>query len=146
MFGGGDKYKIQIDVDYYLDLFVSGEFKIEATALEFHTIDRFGAGSIEPVAEIKCGIECGGSIDMKAGTIYSMSAEVEGKAEAVWKIARDSEKNALVCDYEGLYVIIKTKFKTSSDSKNRDSDNTNPEQPEKKFLLHDGFSYEFKLD
>ena len=58
----------------------------------------------------------------------------------------NKEMIALVCDYEGLYVIIKTKFKTSSDSKNRGSDNTNPEQPEKKFLLHERFSYEFKLD
>jgi len=146
LFGGSDKYKIQIDVDYYLDLFVSGEFKIEATALQFHTIDRFGAGSIQPVAELKFGIECGGSLKVEIGEIYSMSAEIEGKAEAVWQFTKDADKNALVCKYQGLYAIIDMKVETSDGIENAAGDDGDGDPDTKKFLLHDGFSYEFRLD
>lgn len=144
-FGGGDEYKIQLDIDYYLDLFVSGEFKIEATAFGFHTIDRFRKGEIKPEAEIKFGIECGGSLKAKFGNIYSLEAEFEGSAYAVWKIVL-AENNTLKIDYQGLYATIKTSVKTDSDNLNNNAEDNDSEPPEKKFLLHDGFSYEFKLD
>lgn len=144
-FGGGDEYKIQLDIDYYLDLFVSGEFKIEAVALGFHTIDRFRKGEIKPEAEIKFGIECGGSLKAKFGNIYSLEAEFEGSAYAVWKIVL-AENNTLKIDYQGLYATIKTSVKTDSDNLNNNAEDNDSEPPEKKFLLHDGFSYEFKLD
>ncbi|MBF8455555.1 hypothetical protein IV494_00030 [Kaistella sp. G5-32] len=148
-FGGGDDYKIQIDIDYYLDLFIEGEFKIEATALGFHTIDRFRKGKIEPVAEIKVGIECGGSLTAKFGNIYSLEAQFEGKAEAVWQIKNDEETKKLSCKYQGIYATIKSRVeidgkRTGNDSRTSNKNKSNPE--EKKFLLHDGFSYEFKLD
>lgn len=145
LFGGGDDYKIQIDIDYYLDLFIEGEFKIEATALGFHTVDRFRTGKIEPVAEIKFGIECGGSLKAKFGNIYSLEAEFEGSAYAVWQIKK-SEENTLKIAYQGLYATIKSSIKTDSDNGHNSANDNDSPPSEKKFLIHDGFSYEFKLD
>ncbi|MCU7619287.1 hypothetical protein NZ698_19070 [Chryseobacterium sp. PBS4-4] len=145
-FGGGEKYEIKIDVDYYLDLFVSSAFKVEAMALHYHTIDGFRSNDIEPSVDLKFGIECGGNFDMKFGQVYSLEAEFGASAYAVWNITKNGETKSLECKYQGLYATIKTKFKTSSDSKNRGGNNNNEEEPEKKFLIHDGFSYEFKLD
>lgn len=76
-FGGGDEYKIQLDIDYYLDLFVSGAFKIEATATKYHTVDGFMENDITPSVEIKFGVECGGSLTAKFGNIYSLEAEFQ---------------------------------------------------------------------
>lgn len=146
LFGGGDKYKITLDIDYYLDLFVSGDFKIEATAVQFHTIDRFAAGEINFEGELKCGIECGGSLKVEIGEIYSMSAEFEGKAEGVWKITKNEGGSGVLVDYQGLYAVISMKVETSDGVQNAVGNDGDEDPDTKKFLLHDGFSYEFKLD
>lgn len=145
-FGGGDDKKIQIDVDYYLDLFVSSAFKIEATALHYHTIDGFRSNDIEPSVELKFGIECGGSFVAKFGKVTSIEAEFQGSAYAVWNITKNGETKSLECKYQGLYATIKTKLVTSG-RRNDSGGNDGDDDPDtKKFLLHDGFSYEFKLD
>jgi hypothetical protein len=145
-FGGGEKYEIKIDVDYYIDLFVSSAFKVEATALHYHTIDGFRSNDIEPSVELKFGIECGGSFSAKFGNVYSIDAELEAKAEAVWVITKNGETKSLECKYQGLYATIKTKVKHDSNNLNNHANDEDSDPPEKKFLLHDGFSYEFKLD
>ncbi len=145
IFGGSDEHKIKIDEDYYLDLFVSGDFKIEAETLKYHTIDRFSwGGEITCSSEIKFGIECGGSINAKLGNVYSLEAEFKGEAIAVWEIK--NENNSLVCNYQGLYAVIETRLNSPSNN-NLDTRNTGERSNKpKEFLLHDGFSYEFKLD
>lgn len=145
-FGGGDEYKIQLDIDYYLDLFVSGAFKIEATATKYHTIDGFMENDITPSVEIKFGVECGGSLTAKFGNIYSLEAEFQGSAYAVLNIAKNAETKVLECKYQGLYATIKASVKTDSDNLNNNTEDNDAEPSEKKYLLHDGFSYEFKLD
>lgn len=144
-FGGGDDKKIKIDIDYYLDLFVSGNIKLEANALKIHTIDGFMDRDIEVSSDIKLGIECGGSLKAKFGNIKSIEAEFEAKAEAVWVISRNSVTNIVQCKYQGLYATIKTRFKNGSKDENSSDDYDTP-SPEEKFLLHDGFTYEFKID
>lgn len=145
-FGGGNDYKIQLDIDYYLDLFVSGAFKIEATATKYHTVDGFKENDISPSVEIKFGIECGGSLTAKFGNVYSLEAEFQGSAYAVLNIAKNAETNSLECKYQGLYATIKTSVKTDSDNLNSNVEDNDAEPSENKYLLHDGFSYEFKLD
>lgn len=145
-FGGGDNYKIQLDIDYYLDLFVSGAFKIEATATKYHTIDGFKENDISPSVEIKFGIECGGSLTAKFGNVYSLEAEFQGSAYAVLNITKNADTNSLECKYQGLYATIKTSVKTDSDNLNSNVEDNDAEPSENKYLLHDGFSYEFKLD
>ncbi|REC46156.1 hypothetical protein [Chryseobacterium pennipullorum] len=145
-FGGGDDYKIQLDIDYYLDLFVSGAFKIEATATKYHTVDGFKENDISPSVEIKFGIECGGSLKAKFGNVYSVEAEFLGSAYAVLNVAKNAETNSLECKYQGLYATVKANIKTDSDNLNSNTEDNDAEPDEKKFLLHDGFAYEFKLD
>lgn len=145
-FGGGDEYKIQLDIDYYLDLFVSGAFKIEATATKYHTIDGFKENDISPSVEIKFGVECGGSLTAKFGNIYSLEAEFQGSAYALLNIAKNAETNTLECKYQGLYATVKASVKTDSDNFNNNTEDNDADPSEKKYLLHDGFSYEFKLD
>lgn len=145
-FGGGDEYKIQLDIDYYLDLFVSGAFKIEATATKYHTVDGFMKNDITPSVEIKFGVECGGSLTAKFGNVYSLEAEFQGSAYAVLNIAKNPETNVLECKYQGLYATVKASVKTDSDNLNSNTEDDDADPSEKKYLLHDGFSYEFKLD
>lgn len=145
-FGGGDEYKIQLDIDYYLDLFVSGAFKIEATATKYHTVDGFMKNDITPSVEIKFGVECGGSLTAKFGNVYSLEAEFQGSAYAVLNIAKNAETNVLECKYQGLYATVKASVKTDSDNLNSNTEDNDADPSEKKYLLHDGFSYEFKLD
>lgn len=145
LFGGNDKYKIKIDVDYYLDLFVSGNIKLEASALKIHTIDGFKEKEIEVSSEIKFGVECGGNFKAKVGDLYSLEAEFSAKVDARWIISMNTVTDILQCKYQGMYVEIVAKIKSTSNSNNNNRVNTN-DQPPQKFLLHDGFKYEFKLD
>ena len=131
--------------DYYLDLFVSGNIKLEANALRIHTIDGFMERDIEVSSDIKMGIECGGSLVAKIGRIKSIEAEFTGEAYALWTITQNSVTNVLQCKYQGLYATIKTRFKNGSKDENSSDDYDTP-SPEEKFLLHDGFTYEFKID
>ncbi|MCY0977814.1 hypothetical protein PGH12_15725 [Chryseobacterium wangxinyae] len=145
-FGGGEKYEIKIDVDYYLDLFVSSAFKVEAMALHYHTIDGFRSNDIEPSVELKFGVECGGSLVFKYGEIKSFSAEINGSAYAVWNITKNGDTNSIECKYGGLYATIKTKINSSDNNNDTRNNGEEANNSPKKFLLHDGFSYEFKLD
>ena len=66
-----------------------------------------------------------------------------GNAEAVWEIK--NENGSLSCHYQGLYAKIETKLESTSNNGNALRNNGNNAKPTE-FLLHDGFSYEFKLD
>lgn len=101
---------------------------------------------ITPSVEIKFGVECGGSLTAKFGNIYSLEAEFQGSAYEVLNIAKNAETKALECKYQGLYATIKASVKTDSDNLNNNTEDNDAEPSEKKYLLHDGFSYEFKLD
>ena len=91
--------------DYYLDLFVSGNIKLEANALRIHTIDGFMERDIEVSSDIKMGIECGGSLVAKIGRIKSIEAEFTGEAYALWTITQNSVTNVLQCKYQGRRVV-----------------------------------------
>lgn len=143
-----EQNKIQIDMDYYIDLFASGTLNLEANGLVYHSIDGFRNNNFNPSVELKFGIECGGSLMFKYGRIKSVSAEIEGSAYAIWKIEKDEETNTIKCEYGGLYAVVSTKVvvdEKRNKNNNRVKDNE-PNPEEKKYLIHEGFSYEFKLD
>ena len=148
-FGGGEEDKIQIDVDYYLELFVEGSFNIEAPLLTYHTLDGFDIGKdFTCESSIKIGIECGGSLMAKYGKVKSLEIEMEGNAYATWELSWDANTNRLKCEYGGLYAVVSTKVvvdEKRNKNNNRVKDNE-PNPEEKKYLIHEGFSYEFKLD
>ncbi|WP_311330672.1 hypothetical protein [Capnocytophaga sputigena] len=147
-FGGGDEHKIQIDVDYYLELFVEGSFNIEAPLLTYHTLDGFDIGNFTCESSIKIGIECGGSLMAKYGNVTSLEASFTGEASATWELSWDANTNRLKCEYGGLYAVVSTKVVTSKRKQNskieEEQEKNKPE--EQKYLIHEGFSYEFKLD
>ncbi|MCX8677601.1 MULTISPECIES: hypothetical protein [unclassified Apibacter] len=140
---GGDKYKIKLDIDYFIDLYCSGKFNVEATAVEYHTIDGFRNNDIKCQAEIEFGIECGGSIEWKIGKIVG-EAEFTGAAFAKFTIERDEKDEVIRCKYDGLYAKVSAKINTDVETrKGQGSDSE--EDPPKKFLIHGGFTYETKL-
>nr|WP_315012086.1 hypothetical protein [uncultured Capnocytophaga sp.] len=147
-FGGGDENKIQIDVDYYLELFVEGSFNIEAPLLTYHTLDGFDIGKdFTCECSIKIGIECGGELRAKYGNVTSLEASFTGEASATWELSWDANTNRLKCEYGGLYAVISTKVEKSTNNPvNTRNKGEKPESEEKKYLIHEGFSYEFKLD
>ena len=147
-FGGGDENKIQIDVDYYLELFVEGSFNIEAPLLTYHTLDGFDIGKdFTCECSIETGIECGGSLMATYGKVKSFEIGIEGKAFATWELSWDANTNRLKCEYGGLYAVISTKVEKSTNNPvNTRNKGEKPESEEKKYLIHEGFSYEFKLD
>ena len=147
-FGGGDENKIQIDVDYYLELFVEGSFNIEAPLLTYHTLDGFDIGKdFTCECSIEIGIECGGSLMATYGKVKSFEIGIEGKAFATWELSWDANTNRLKCEYGGLYAVISTKVEKSTNNPvNTRNKGEKPESEEKKYLIHEGFSYEFKLD
>lgn len=140
-----EENKIIIDVDYYLDMFVSGDIKLALETLKYHTVDRFSwGGNFSCTSEIKFGIEAGGSFLFKC-KIKSINAKIRGEAYALWEIKKEDERG-VICDYHGLYVLIQV-ITNSSDNRNDTRNNGNEQNNSpKQFLLHDGFSYEFKLD
>ena len=146
-FGGGEEDKIQIDVDYYLELFVEGSFNIEAPLLTYHTLDGFDIGNFTCKGNIEIGIECGGSVKAEYGEIYA-EAIFTGKTSATWELSWDANTNRLKCEYGGLYAVVSTKVEKSKRIQNskieEEQEKNKPE--EKKYLIHEGFSYEFKLD
>ena len=147
-FGGGDEHKIQIDVDYYLELFVEGSFNIEAPLLTYHTLDGFDIGNFTCESSIKIGIECGGELKAEYGNVTSLEASFTGEASATWELSWDANTNRLKCEYGGLYAVVSTKVvvdEKRNKNNNRVKDNE-PNPEEKKYLIHEGFSYEFKLD
>ena len=146
-FGGGDEHKIQIDVDYYLELFVEGSFNIEAPLLTYHTLDGFDIGKdFTCECSIEIGIECGGNVKAKYGEIYA-EAIFTGKASATWELSWDANTNRLKCEYGGLYAVVSAKVEKSTNNPvNTRNKGEKPESEEKKYLIHEGFSYEFKLD
>ena len=148
-FGGGDEHKIQIDVDYYLELFVEGSFNIEAPLLTYHTLDGFDIGKdFTCKGNIEIGIECGGNMVAEYGKVKSFEIGIEGKAFATWELSWDANTNRLKCEYGGLYAVVSTKVvvdEKRNKNNNRVKDNE-PNPEEKKYLIHEGFSYEFKLD
>jgi len=148
-FGGGDENKIQIDVDYYLELFVEGSFNIEAPLLTYHTLDGFDIGKdFTCESSIKIGIECGGELKAEYGNVTSLEASFTGEASATWELSWDANTNRLKCEYGGLYAVVSTKVvvdEKRNKNNNRVKDNE-PNPEEKKYLIHEGFSYEFKLD
>ena len=145
LFGLGDENKIQIDIDYYLDLYVEGSFNIEAPLLTYHTLDGFDIGNFTCKGNIEIGIECGGSMVAKYGKVKSFEIGIEGKAFATWELSWDANTNRLKCEYGGLYAVVATKIETNDDlSGNTEDEDEMPK--EKKYLIHEGFSYEFKLD
>ena len=146
-FGGGDEHKIQIDVDYYLELFVEGSFNIEAPSLTYHTLDGFDIGKdFTCKGNIEIGIECGGNVKAEYGEIYA-EAIFTGKTSATWELSWDANTNRLKCEYGGLYAVISTKVEKSTNNPvNTRNKGEKPESEEKKYLIHEGFSYEFKLD
>jgi len=147
-FGGGEEHKIQIDVDYYLELFVEGSFNIEAPLLTYHTLDGFDIEKdFTCECSIKIGIECGGSLMAKYGKVKSLEIEMEGNAYATWELSWNINTNEIKCGYGGLYAVVTTKVVIDEKKNNNDirkGSNKTPE--EKKYLIHEGFSYEFKLD
>ena len=148
-FGGGDEHKIQIDVDYYLELFVEGSFNIEAPLLTYHTLDGFDIGNFTCESSIEIGIECGGSLMAKYGKVKSFEIGIEGKAFATWELSWDANTNRIKCEYGGLYAVVSTKVEVKEKVKKTKEENyeKNQNEPEeKKYLIHEGFSYEFKLD
>ena len=147
-FGGGEEHKIQIDVDYYLELFVEGSFNIEAPLLTYHTLDGFDIGKdFTCECSIEIGIECGGNMVAKYGKVKSFEIGIEGKAFATWELSWDANTNRLKCEYGGLYAVISTKVEKSTNNPvNTRNKGEKPESEEKKYLIHEGFSYEFKLD
>ena len=148
-FGGGDEHKIQIDVDYYLELFVEGSFNIEAPLLTYHTLDGFDIGKdFTCKGNIEIGIECGGNMVAEYGKVKSFEIGIEGKAFATWELSWDANTNRLKCEYGGLYAVVSTKVvvdEKRNKNNNRVKDNE-PNPEEQKYLIHEGFSYEFKLD
>jgi len=146
-FGGGEEDKIQIDVDYYLELFVEGSFNIEAPLLTYHTLDGFDIGNFTCKGNIEIGIECGGNIKAEYGEIYA-EAIFTGKTSATWELSWDANTNRLKCEYGGLYAVVSTKVEKSKRIQNskieEEQEKNKPE--EQKYLIHEGFSYEFKLD
>ena len=148
-FGGGDEHKIQIDVDYYLELFVEGSFNIEAPLLTYHTLDGFDIGNFTCESSIKIGIECGGELRAEYGNVTSLEASFTGEASATWELSWDANTNRLKCEYGGLYAVVSTKVEVKEKVKKTKEENyeKNQNEPEeKKYLIHEGFSYEFKLD
>ena len=149
-FGGGDEHKIQIDVDYYLELFVEGSFNIEAPLLTYHTLDGFDIGKdFTCESSIKIGIECGGELRAEYGNVTSLEASFTGEASATWELSWDANTNRLKCEYGGLYAVVSTKVEVKEKVKKTKEENyeKNQNEPEeKKYLIHEGFSYEFKLD
>ena len=149
-FGGGKEHKIQIDVDYYLELFVEGSFNIEAPLLTYHTLDGFDIGKdFTCKGNIEIGIECGGSLMAKYGKVKSFEIGIEGKAFATWELSWDANTNRIKCEYGGLYAVVSTKVEVKEKVKKTKEENyeKNQNEPEeKKYLIHEGFSYEFKLD
>ena len=148
-FGCGEEHKIQIDVDYYLELFVEGSFNIEAPLLTYHTLDGFDIGKVTCESSIKIGIECGGELRAKYGNVTSLEASFTGEASAIWELSWDANTNRLKCEYGGLYAVVSTKFEVREKGKKTKEENyeKNQNKPEEqKYLIHEGFSYEFKLD
>ena len=148
-FGCGEEHKIQIDVDYYLDLFVEGSFNIEAPSLTYHTLDGFDIGNFTCKGNIEIGIECGGNMVAKYGKVKSFEIGIEGKAFATWELSWDANTNRLKCEYGGLYAVVSTKVEVREKVKKTKEENyeKNQNEPEEqKYLIHEGFSYEFKLD
>ena len=79
------------------------------------------------------------------GNVTSLEASFTGEASATWELSWDANTNRLKCEYGGLYAVVATKIKTNDDlSGNTEDEDEMPK--EKKYLIHEGFSYEFKLD
>ncbi len=113
--------------------------------MKYHTIDRFSwGGNLNCLSELKFGVGAGGKFVFEVGKVKVIDAELKAQAFALWKIANENQK--FKCDYQGMYVLIY--FIDNSPDKNNDTRKSSNGKNNKasKFLLHDGFSYEFKID
>ncbi len=138
-FGGDDDDKINIDVDYHVDLFVSGESKVEATATKYHTIDGFTSDDISVKCEFKFGIDCEISAKVETKKISS-EAVIGGQAFAKFTVEKKSD--TLECSYDGLFAVVYAKIKFDKDRKKGASrKNEGNEKPVNRFKIHDGFSF-----
>ena len=130
-------------------MFVEGSFNIEAPSLTYHTLDGFDIGNFTCKGNIEIGIECGGNMVAKYGKVKSFEIGIEGKAFATWELSWDANTNRLKCEYGGLYAVVSRKVEVREKVKKTKEENyeKNQNEPEEqKYLIHEGFSYEFKLD
>jgi hypothetical protein len=139
-FGGDDEDKINIDVDYHVDLFASGELKLESKASTYHTVDGFTFNDIGATGEIKFGIDC--ELRAKFETKKITSEAVMG-GQAFAKFTTDFTADQIKLEYDGLFAVVYAKFETNK-NKNKGGFSDKPEKkskPKDKFKIHDGFTY-----
>ncbi|GAA0723969.1 hypothetical protein GCM10009430_28010 [Aquimarina litoralis] len=137
-FGGDDDDKINIDVDYHVDLFASGELKVEATATKYHTIDGFTSDDIEVKCEFKFGIDCELRAKFQVKKITS-EAIIGGQAFAKFTVAKKPE--GLECSYDGLFAVVYANFDLDMDQNNGLDNRKDKKKPKDKFKIHDGFKF-----
>lgn len=62
-----------------------------------------------------------------------------------WGFSYKSEVKTVDCNYHGVYIIIQVKTESSDRTSNSAGNDGNDNPDTQKFLLHDGFQYEFKI-
>ncbi len=147
LFNGDEKYKIDIDIDYHLDLIVSAAYKPTWTAGKYHTIDGFEWGDLSAITEFQFGIEAMLKLNIKVGD-FKGEAFIGGSAKAKWVVqkakSKDTGEEVWQIDYQGLYVV----FAANISAKNKD-DVKNPKKEEPKsgdrFLIQGPLTFEIKI-
>ncbi|MEP0214889.1 MAG: hypothetical protein ABJD66_16845, partial [Cellulophaga sp.] len=141
LFTDDEKYKIDIDVDYHLDLVTAAAYKPTWTAGKYHTIDGFNWGELEAVTEFTFGIEAMLALNIKVGD-FRGEAEVGGSAKA--KVVLKKENDKWLFDYQGLNVVFSANV---SVRKKDDVKKSKKEEPKSgdRFLIQGPFTYEIEV-
>ena len=129
-FGGDEDDKININVDYHIDLFATGELKVESKASIYHTIEFKG--------EYKFGIDSEISTKLEVKKITS-EAVIGGQAFA--KFTTDFTADEIQTKYDGLYAVVYANIAFDDERKSGASKNSQKTNPKDKFKIHDVFAY-----
>ncbi|MFL0109288.1 hypothetical protein [Tenacibaculum maritimum] len=145
LFTKDERHKINIDVDYHLDLVTSAAFKPTWTAGKYHTIDGFEWNELTATVDFLFGIEAMVGLNVKKGD-FSGEAYAGGSAQA--KVVLKKESDKWVFAYEGLYVVFSANVNLKSNK--TEGLGAHPEKKEEpktgdRFLIQGPFTYEMKF-
>jgi hypothetical protein len=147
-----EEEEIVIDLDYRLDMQVSGSLEFAAEAVKYHSIDGLQAGDFDIICKIEIGVVANIEFKFKFGKTEGTTA-AGAKVAAKWTISKKKKGGSDKFDpweihFDGIYLEVYAKAEVTRKTDFPEEDTpTKPEpiEPPKRFCLQPSFTHEFQL-
>jgi hypothetical protein len=144
--------QIVIDLDYKLDMKVSGSLELAAEPFKYHNIDGWQAGDFDIISKIEIGVVANIAFVAKFGNTEIIT-EAGAKVAAKWtiskKIKKDNEQTGYKNDpweihFDGIYLEVYAKLEVTNSNDKTPKPKNAPEPPTR-FCIQPSFTHEFQL-